>query len=370
MSATEIMDLSGPAPQEARASVRKRAGQRQVGWWLIGMCLILLTMILVGGATRLTDSGLSITEWRPVTGVLPPLSAEQWEAEMNKYRQIPEYQLVNKGMSLADFKVIYYWEWGHRLLGRLIGLFFAVGFVWFWLRGVLDRPLAVKLGAAFVLGGLQGVLGWYMVMSGLTERVDVSQYRLVAHLGLAFVILAWMFWLALELLVSRTPGFEQADGKGRHRLFGWAVALSGLIYVQVLMGGFVAGLRAGYDYTDWPLMGGQWIPDGMWTFAPAIINIFEVPVTAQFTHRLLAYAVVIAVGLFAWKASRLSLPPLARRAVLVLTVTVAAQVLLGIWTLVSAVPLSLGLAHQVGAALVLAAGVFVVYALTPARRAV
>jgi cytochrome c oxidase assembly protein subunit 15 len=358
MSQAEAVQTLKQSSRKLRRSVYVK--RRPVGWWLLAMCGVLLLMILVGGATRLTDSGLSITEWRPVTGAIPPLSTEQWKAELEKYRQIPEYKFVNKGMTLSEFKFIYYWEWGHRLLGRLIGLLFAGGFVWFWWRGALDKKLTWKLGGIFILGGLQGAMGWYMVMSGLTERIDVSQYRLTAHLGLAFVLLAAMLWVAMDLLFER-------DGKGDKRLRHGAFAITGLVFVQVLLGGFVAGLKAGYIYNSWPLMEGRVIPQGLWTHSPAIISIFESQLTAQFFHRMTAYVLAIGVGVFVWWALRQPLNTEALRAVIVLGAATGAQILLGIWTLVAAVPISLGIAHQVGAALVFAASLHAAWRFMPGK---
>ncbi len=345
---------------------RAMAPRRQVGWWLIGMAGLLLTMIVVGGATRLTDSGLSITEWRPVTGVLPPLSAEAWEAEFEKYRQIPEYQLVNRGMSLAEFKTIYYWEWGHRLLGRVIGLAFALGLLYFHLTRKLDRGLALRLWGLFLLGGLQGALGWYMVQSGLVDRVDVSQYRLVAHLGLAFFIFACIVWVACDLLIG-PEGRVSRDTREASRGLGLASMVAvALIYLQCLMGGFVAGLDAGMTYNSWPLMDDRFIPAGLGDLAPWWRNLFENITTVQFAHRMLAYAVGLVVIVFAGLALVRPIAGGARASVMILLAAVSVQIVLGIWTLLAVVPLHLGAAHQAGAALVLAAGIHAVFRLTRA----
>ncbi|MGF1454453.1 MAG: COX15/CtaA family protein [Alphaproteobacteria bacterium] len=339
--------------------------RRQVGWWLLGMAALLVTMVVVGGATRLTDSGLSITEWRPVTGALPPLSAEAWESEFAKYRQIPEYQQINQGMSLAAFKVIYYWEWGHRLLGRLIGAAFLAGLLYFHATRKLDRPLALRLWGLFILGGLQGALGWYMVQSGLVDRVDVSQYRLAAHLGLALFIFACITWVACDLLIG--PAGRISGRMGSKGVTAAAGALAGLVYLQCVIGAFVAGLDAGMTYNTWPLMDGGLVPAGLWDMTPAWTNLFENVATVQFIHRMTAYGAVIAalaLALFVW---RRPLGRAARHAMALLGAAVTAQALLGIWTLVAAVPLALGVAHQAGAVLVLAAAVHAAYRLTPAR---
>jgi len=257
------------------------------------MCALVALMVTVGGATRLTDSGLSITEWRPVTGAIPPLSEADWQAELEKYRQIPEYQIVNKGMSLDAFKTIYWWEWGHRFLARLVGVAFLVPFAWFLIRRRIDRALAVKLGGIFLLGGAQGALGWYMVASGLTDRVDVSQYRLAAHLGLAIILLAAMFWIALDLLRPPAAG-------ARPRLFFGALAFAAATFAQMILGAFVAGLRAGRVYTTWPLMEGRFFPEAYFGDPARFSDLFESLAAVQFNHRIGAYLLLAgAVWLFA-----------------------------------------------------------------------
>ncbi len=363
MGATDAIRADGVA----EAADRALSHRRQVGWWLVAMAGLLFTMVVVGGATRLTDSGLSITEWRPVTGAIPPLSAQAWEEEFAKYRQIPEYEQINRGMSLAEFKVIYYWEWGHRLLGRLIGAAFLAGLVYFHVTRKLDRPLAIRLWALFVLGGLQGALGWYMVQSGLVDRVDVSQYRLAAHLGLALFIFACMVWVACDLIIG--PLGRRMTAHGSRGVGAAALALSGLVYLQCVIGGFVAGLDAGMTYNTWPLMDGRFVPAGLWDLSPGWTNLFENIATVQFIHRMTAYGAVLAalaLTIFVW---RRPIPLSGRRAVTILGAAVTGQALLGIWTLIAAVPLSLGAAHQAGAVLVLAAAVHAAYRLTPPRDA-
>ncbi|MBY0421931.1 MAG: COX15/CtaA family protein [Parvularculaceae bacterium] len=317
------------------------AASRRVALWLFAMCALLCVMVTVGGATRLTDSGLSITEWRPITGAVPPLTEEHWQAELEKYRQIPEYQLVNKGMTLDEFKRIYWWEWGHRFLGRLIGVAFLVPLVVFAIRREISRSLGLKLLGIFALGGMQGALGWYMVQSGLTHRVDVSQYRLAAHLGLAIILLGLMFWTALDLVTPRARGTSR-------RLFAGALLFAGLVYAQMLLGAFVAGLRAGRVFTTWPLMDGRFFPEGYFSEPARFLDLFDNAAAAQFNHRLGAYAVFAAAIVFAWSVRR-SL--IAKRARMVLAV-VSLQVVLGIWTLVAATPVGLGLLHQFGALIV------------------
>ncbi len=346
---------------KAPAGTRDRA----VGLWLLAICACLLAMIVVGGATRLTDSGLSITEWRPVTGTIPPLSDAAWQSEFEKYKQIPEYRYINKGMSLDEFKYIYWWEWGHRFLGRLIGVLFLVPFLYFYFTKSLRPELLPKLVLMFVLGGLQGALGWYMVASGLTERVDVSQYRLAAHLGLAFIILGFIFWVAMDLLREGArvpqPRFLHPDIQGTRTAM---IALTGLIYVQIVLGAFVAGLDAGLIYNTWPLMEGAWVPPELFPHSPWLANFFEHQKLVQFNHRLVAYAIAIATVVLWWRCRSPLLPGPARKAIHWVLAAVGLQILLGIWTLLAAVPIALGLAHQAGAVFLFAVALYACHALT------
>ncbi|WP_051241398.1 COX15/CtaA family protein [Stappia stellulata] len=318
--------------------------RRAIRIWLYAMCLLVFAMIVVGGATRLTDSGLSITEWEPIHGVIPPLSVAEWEEELEKYRQIPEYQLVNKGMSLAEFQFIYWWEWGHRLLGRVIGVAFFVPLVWFWARGRVERGLLPWLVGGFVLGGMQGVIGWWMVVSGLADRVDVSQYRLATHLTLACLIFAYLFGLAryLALIPATVP--RPAMKKGAYT--GAAAAIVALLFVQIFLGGLVAGLKAGLAFNTWPLMDGAFIPAGLWTMTPVWLNHFESVLTVQFQHRMTAYALAIAA---VWLWVSVMRNPAARHlatAAPVLVLAISVQMVIGIATLLGQVPFWLALAHQ------------------------
>jgi cytochrome c oxidase assembly protein subunit 15 len=307
-------------------------------------------MILVGGATRLTDSGLSITEWRPVTGAIPPLTAQGWEAELQKYRGIPEYQLQNRGMSMAEFQFIYWWEWGHRQLGRTLGLVYFLPFVFFLAKGVAPRRLRPRLWVLFALGGLQGAIGWWMVSSGLADRLDVSQYRLATHLTMAFAILGLSLWTALELRYGETRVLS------RTRYFSWAAAFWGAVLLQIALGAFVAGLDAGRIYTTWPGFSGRLIPEDYLMGMPFFQAIFESRAAVQFQHRWFAYALVIAGGALAWAYHR-SGDRMMRNLAVALPLVLTAQVVLGIATLVHAAPLSLSLLHQGGAiALFLTAG--------------
>jgi cytochrome c oxidase assembly protein subunit 15 len=329
-----------------------------VAIWLLSVAALVALMVVVGGLTRLTESGLSITEWKPVTGAIPPLSAEMWDEEFEKYRQIPQYQLVNKGMSLDEFKTIYWWEWGHRFLGRLIGLAFFVPFVWFLVTGRLRGRLAWTCAGLFVLGGMQGALGWYMVASGLTERVSVSQYRLAAHLGLAFAIFGALLWVALGILRGRT----RADD-GTRRWLVWTFALMGLVYLQIILGAFVAGLDAGMIYNTWPLMDGAFVPDGVYA---GELAAFEEHMTVQFNHRMLAYLICVLTVVYCWRVVAGAAPQLQRRAAMWFATGVLLQVLIGIWTLLAVVPVWLGGVHQFGAVVLL--GLAVVHAHVAVHR--
>jgi cytochrome c oxidase assembly protein subunit 15 len=316
-------------------------GDRAIIAWLAVCCAMLVFMIVLGGLTRLTDSGLSITEWRPVTGALPPLSEAAWQAEFAKYRLIPEYREINRGMTLEQFKTIYWWEYAHRLWGRLIGLAFALPLAWFWFTRRLDRGLMLKLGGILVLGGAQGAMGWYMVASGLVDRVDVSQYRLAAHLALAIVIYGAMFWVLLDLI--RPP---PASARGSE---GLAAALTILVFATMVAGAFVAGLDAGLVYNTFPLMDGALVPDVYGALSPWWRNLFENEAAVQFNHRVLGVSVVALAILSWWRARQ---GDNATRVVLALAL---AQMSLGIATLVLGVPLILAALHQAGAIALLTA---------------
>lgn len=320
---------------------------RAVRIWLWCVAALVAAIVLVGGATRLTESGLSITEWRPITGTLPPLSAEAWQKEFDLYRQIPQYQLVNKGMSLEDFQYIYYWEWGHRLLGRIIGFAFALPFVYFWATGRVRGRLSVKLLGLLALGGMQGAVGWWMVASGLVDRVSVAPYRLAVHLTLAFAIFACLVAVARSLTPERTA---ISAGTAR-RLGAWIVL--GVVFVQIFLGAIVAGLDAGMTYTTWPLMDGRFIPEwsGLAMMEPVWRNLFENTLTSQFLHRMVAYTLM---AVTVWHV--LSLRRADRRlyrSAHILFGLVFVQAAIGVLTLVNEVPMDLALAHQAGALVVI-----------------
>ena len=330
--------------------------------WLFIVAALIFVMVSIGGATRLTGSGLSITEWQPIMGVVPPFTDVAWQEAFNKYRQIPQYQHVNKGMSLAAFKFIYWWEWSHRFLARLVGVVFLVPFIFFLATGRIGRSLAPKLGAVFLLGGLQGFIGWYMVSSGLAERVSVSQYRLALHLSLAILILGAILWIAFSL---RSPTAPQNASP----LPGYATGkvLLALVFLQVLAGAFVAGMKAGSGYNTWPLMDGQVIPDGLFAMHPRWANLFENAITVQFNHRLLAYVLFAAVIWQTWRVVQGNGEGAARLSAVALLAAIIGQTLLGIWTLLARVPIELGLAHQAGAVAVVWVAVWHAHALSPQR---
>jgi cytochrome c oxidase assembly protein subunit 15 len=317
--------------------------------WLYVVAILLVLMVVVGGATRLTDSGLSITEWQPLLGAIPPLGDAAWQEAFAKYREIPEYHIINAGMTLEQFKYIYWWEWVHRFLGRFIGVAFFLPFLGFALARSIEPGLTPRLLSLLVLGGAQGALGWYMVKSGLVDRVDVSQYRLAAHLSLAVAIFAACLWIAWGI------------GQPR-RVLSWrpmslvAALLVVLVFVQTAAGGFVAGLDAGMGYNTWPLMDGALVPSGLDAMAPGWRNIFENALTVQFIHRAIAY-LLLASALATLLVLRRSGADQWRSAALLL-VAILVQTALGIWTLLAQVPVPLGLAHQAGALLVLAAALW------------
>ncbi|QKV20575.1 COX15/CtaA family protein [Oricola thermophila] len=345
MTSTDAAATGHPKPPAAlETELRHRA---QVRGWLYVMLAVLIALVIVGGATRLTDSGLSITEWKPIHGVIPPIGEEQWQEEFAKYRQIPEYELVNKGMSLAEFKAIFWWEWAHRLLARGVGLVFALPLAFFWATGRLDPRLKLPLTGILALGGLQGFIGWWMVSSGLTERVDVSHYRLAVHLMMASFIFAACMW------VARGIAPHGADLKPTARSDRVAGLLVLLVFVQIYLGALVAGLDAGLVFNEWPTMDNGFFPASQWDAALGWRNVLDTPAVVQFVHRTFAYVVWLAAlahAVAAWRWAPGSTH--ARRAVLLL-VLVTMQAVLGIVTLLTYVPMGWALLHQAMALVVL-----------------
>jgi len=335
---------------------------RHVAAWLLTCCALVFALVVVGGVTRLTHSGLSITEWQPIVGTLPPVSDADWDSAFSKYRLTPEYAQVNNGMSLPEFQRIFWWEYVHRLLGRLVGFVFLVPFLWFLWRRQIPPEYGARLAVIFALGAAQGALGWYMVKSGLVDDPRVSQFRLTAHLGLAFLIFGAMFWTALSLLSSRPAGRGSAGtGVGATRF--WAGAVATLVFIQVLSGGMVAGIRAGFAYNTFPLMNGSIVPPEILALDPAWKNFFYNMATVQFDHRLLAWVIALAVPLLWWRVTRDDRLPRAMRvgANLLLGMLVV-QVTLGILTLVHVVPVPLAALHQAGALLLFASALNLAHA--------
>jgi heme a synthase len=345
---------------------------RAIRLWLCTVAALVLVMVLVGGATRLTESGLSITEWRPVTGALPPLNGGQWQAEFEKYQVIPQYRELNRGMSLAEFKTIFWWEWAHRLLGRLIGAAFLLPFLCFLWRGWIASELRPRLWFIFGLGALQGAVGWWMVASGLADRVEVSQYRLATHLVLACAVYVALVWTAQRLGegTSTFPPAPAETDRGGARLRASAAALLGLVLLQIYLGALVAGLRAGYVYNTWPLIDGAFVPEASRLFADTQLwrNFFENTLTVQFDHRMLAYALWLCALAHAFDVGRTSPRGTVRAGAAALLVALTLQAALGIWTLLGAVPLPVALLHQAVAMLVLTAATMHAASLGHGRR--
>ena len=335
--------------------------RRLVRWWLYAVFVVLIAIVMVGGATRMTGSGLSITEWQPISGIVPPLSAADWQAEFDNYKKIPQYTVLNQGMSLDEFKFIFWWEWGHRFLGRVIGFVFAVPFLVFLVQRRFTWNLAVPLAVLFLLGGLQGAIGWWMVSSGLQDLTSVSQYRLATHLGAALLLFLALIWVARRLGPARPIPADVQRGP--------VLLLLGLVYLQIIAGAFVAGLDAGQGYNTWPLMDGSLVPDGLNVMDPWWKNLFENALTVQFIHRTIAYVIVLyAAALFLWKRGAGGFAGangwLPRIALLILL-----QAVLGISTLVLRVPLPLALGHQALAFMLAGATMAWLADITPRRVA-
>jgi cytochrome c oxidase assembly protein subunit 15 len=329
---------------------------RAVATWLLTCCALVFLMVVLGGVTRLTGSGLSMVDWRPAVGWLPPLNEAEWLSSFEMYKQSPEFQKVNSHMDVGDYKGIFWLEYLHRLLGRLIGVAFLVPFIVFMVRGYIGRKEWPRYLLMFCLGGLQGLLGWYMVKSGLVDNPQVSQYRLTAHLVAAFLIFAYMFWVALTLLYPAT-------GQNRHPMYRRTLWLTALIATTIVSGGFVAGLKAGKIYNSFPMMGEFWIPPGLMALEPGWRNFFENMATVQFNHRLLAITTFVIIILYWLAARKTDLPVRARKASNALLHTGVLQVVLGITTLLFAVPIALGAAHQAVAMLLFTAALYLLHSL-------
>ena len=348
------------SPSTARPRI---ANPVAVARWLFAVAALVFLMIVVGGITRLTESGLSITEWKPITGAIPPLNAADWQAAFDLYKRVPQYEAIHSTMTLAQFKFIFFWEWAHRLLGRVVGLAFALPLAWFWICGRIPQGFKPRLLVLLALGGSQGAIGWWMVKSGLLAGEHVSHFRLSIHLLLALSILAALVWTALDMR-------RVARGEGRARLTGLAVWTGAILFVQLLLGAWVAGMRAGYVATDWPAMAGKIVPDGIDWSNGALWALSHDPYLVHFVHRWFAWVAVAALFVLARsvKRSGVRLPSIAIHA------TIGTQVLLGIATVMSGMNIVLATAHQAVGALVVASVAWGAHAIgsrvaAPAREA-
>jgi len=329
---------------------QEQKNNRQLAIWLLVCCGLIFSMVILGGATRLTGSGLSMVDWKPIMGAIPPLTEESWQETFSKYKNFPEYKKVNKGMSLDEFKSIFWYEYGHRLLGRTIGIVFLIPFLIFLALKKIKRELIPKLITMFLLGGLQGLLGWYMVKSGLVDNPRVSQYRLTAHLGAAVLIYGYILWVALGLLENSARRVTLHEVDHFRKL---ALVVTTVIIIMILSGGFVAGTRAGYVFNTFPLMYEYFIPPGMFAMEPWYMNLFENLATIQFNHRMIAYAVIVLILILWFRIFNKAVTPGLRLASHLLLLMMMIQITLGISTLVLVVPVALGVAHQGGAILLL-----------------
>ncbi len=327
--------------------------KRVISIWLLSGCFLIFCMVIIGGITRLTGSGLSITEWKPIMGAIPPMNDKEWEDAFSLYRQIPQFEKINSHFTLVEFKSIFWWEYAHRLLGRIIGLVFVIPFLWFYFRGMFDNKTIRKALFLFFLGALQGVVGWLMVKSGLTERTSVSHIRLAIHLLTAFITFGFTFYFALELLTKK----PQSAG----RFSGYAITLFFLVTLQIIYGAFVAGLHAGKMYNTYPLMNGNLIPEGLFYLDPDWINFFDNPVMIQFIHRMLA-AIIVLFTFFIWfKWKYFQLNEKQKRGIKFFSIALGIQFLLGVFTLLTGVDITLALLHQGSAFMLFSSCVYLIF---------
>lgn len=350
-SATPTQSASARGSAPSGGGIEGPAGARKaIRAWLWVLFAMVVGIIAVGGLTRLTGSGLSITEWAPLSGAMPPMSDADWAMEFERYQQIDQFQLVNSEMTLSEFKIIYWWEWSHRQLGRLVGLVWAIGFLWFWLRKQIPTGWTHRLLTVGMLGGLQAAIGWWMVHSGLQSGMtSVASYRLATHLGLAFIILGFLAWYALLLGRSESELLKARRGR-EAKLFSMSTGLLHFAFLQILLGALVAGIDAGRGYTDWPLMAGGFFPPGMFELEPVWRNFFENDGTVQFIHRKAGY-LLAAFGTVVWLRGRRSAHAPTRGAFTAMFAVLMGQIVLGIVTVRHGAPLALGLAHQLTAVL-------------------
>ncbi len=346
----EVATTERAAPVTGGISSGRGGARGAIRIWLMVLFTLVVAMIAVGGLTRLTGSGLSITEWRPVTGAIPPMSHSAWMEEFEKYRQIPQYELINQGMTLSEFQFIYWWEWGHRQLGRAMGLIWAVGFLFFWATSRIPTGWTGRLLLIGGLGALQGAIGWWMVASGLTgDMVRVASYRLATHLGLAFVILGFIAWYVFLLSRSETQLLQARRGR-EAKLFSMSTGLMHFAFLQIILGALVAGIDAGRSYTDWPLMHGVFFPPESFDLRPLWTNFFENPALVQFMHRMAGY-LLFAFGIVVWLRGRRSVHAETRAGFNTMIGIMVLQVVLGILTVLGGAPWQLAILHQFTAVL-------------------
>ena len=336
------------------------ASQKPVIIWLLIGCLLVYLMVLLGGITRLTHSGLSITEWKVIMGTLPPLNEDQWQLTFEKYQQSPEFKIVNNHYTLAEFKSIFWWEYLHRLLGRIIGLVFLIPFIYFLLKKKLDKKVTKNLVVIFLLGGLQGFLGWFMVKSGLVKNPDVSHYRLAAHLITAFAVFGYIFWVVLNLVYPPEKNISTNTVNSIRKISKWLFAV---VILQIIYGAFVAGLNAGLIYNTFPKMGTEWIPESVTALNPFWKNFIEGLAGVQFTHRYLAYTIVVLVFTIWYKGTKITLTERQQQAITLLVMIVLIQFLLGMFTLLYSVPLVLGVLHQTGAFVLFSSAIYLLHSI-------
>ena len=333
-------------------------------------------MVVIGGITRITGSGLSITEWKIITGAIPPLSEEAWQKEFDAYKQIPQYKLLNSDFTLSDFKHIYFWEYLHRLIGRIIGIVFLIPFLWFWLKKKFPDGFMKKMLVLFLLGGLQGVIGWYMVASGLSENVYVSHYRLATHLISAFTVFGFTFWYALDLMQTPTlkgenekSNIEEERSNTKSPFRDLGLLLLSVVVLQIIYGAFVAGLKAGYGYPTWPKMGDEWFPSDIIALEPTWRNFLEGHAGVQFIHRYIAYIVVIIVGIIFFRSRKMQITPQQKKIINALAVIVLVQFILGVLTLIYGVPIAVAVFHQTGAFFLFSTTLLLIHHNPPSPRA-
>ncbi len=333
-----------------------KSNHKQIAIWLFSGCFLIFGMVVIGGITRLTGSGLSITEWKPIMGAIPPLNDAEWEVAFQKYQQIPQFQKVNYHFELSDFKTIFWWEFIHRLLGRLIGIVFIIPFLWFLVKKKFDSVTIKKMLFLFLLGGIQGFLGWFMVSSGLAERTSVSHIRLAIHLMFAFITFAFTFYYGLELIYT-----EKRESIQNKKLSALNKLVFVVLSIQIIYGAFVAGLHAGKIHNTFPLMSGQVIPTGMSVMQPAWLNIFDNPVTVQFIHRFLAFTLLFLVAWFYIESGKEKLNNFQKKGIHVLIAAIGIQFLLGVITVLTQANIVMASIHQIGAFFLFSSSIYLLF---------